>query len=194
MCSRYELNGILELVIAAFDLPGGTHFTNQEEIRPTDSAPVVLAGRQTGIMNWGLTASWSKKPLINARSESLSERETFKPLLQNRCVVPASAYFEWRALGRKRHKMRIARTDGGLLAFAGLVKDGCFTIITCPPSQCIAHIHDRMPVILDGASAGIWLGEEKDFSRLAPLLAPYSEAELEANDAGPPDTQGDLFV
>ena len=84
-------------------------FAPRPEIRPTDAAPVILAGGEARLMSWGLTASWSKKPLINARSESLAQRKSFKPLLGGRCAVPASAYFEGRQAGWRRRKMRIAR-------------------------------------------------------------------------------------
>lgn len=193
MCSRYELDGFHQQVAARFDLSRTAEFAPRPEIRPTDPAPVILAGGEARLMSWGLTASWSKKPLINARAESLAQRKSFKPLLENRCAVPASAYFEWRQAGGRRRKMRIARPDGALFAFAGLVEEERFTIITCSPSPSIAAIHDRMPVILVAGSEAMWLDGGKDFAAVAHLLAPYPDADLAPTDAAPPEPQGDLF-
>ena len=36
------------------------------------------------------------------------------------------------------------------------------TILTCPPNELLAPIHDRMPVILDRADWAKWLGEDSD--------------------------------
>ncbi len=193
MCSRYEMNGFLEQVIARFDLSAMPDFAPLAEIRPTDMAPVMVSGGEARLMAWGLIAPWSKKPLINARSESLTRRKSFQPILGNRCAVPASAYFEWRAGGGGRRKMRIARPDGALFAFAGLIEEGRFTIITCSPSRSIAAIHDRMPVILAAGSEAEWLDGGKDFAALADLLAPYPDGELAVSDVTAPQPQGDLF-
>jgi putative SOS response-associated peptidase YedK len=45
-----------------------------------------------------------------------------------------------------------------------------FCVITCPANAFVAHIHDRMPVILDAADYERWLGDEPDPSD---LLVPF---------------------
>ncbi|MDX2141956.1 MAG: hypothetical protein SFV19_01260 [Rhodospirillaceae bacterium] len=71
MCSRYELATKPELLIAAIALhvPLGVDVGRDEdgrdpfefrsgEIRPTDTAPVVLPGRRLATMPWGLKVDW----------------------------------------------------------------------------------------------------------------------------------------
>ena len=129
--------------------------------RATDQALIIdrRLGEGPGarLLGWGLPVEWDAKPLINARAETLAEKKTFQPLLDARCLVPATAYFEWRKASAGKLKNRIAPSDGGLFAFAGLMDGRRFTIITCRPAPEIAHIHGRMPVILDRRAEPKWI-------------------------------------
>ncbi len=134
---------------------------------------------------WNDSPSWDSRPLINARAETIDVRKTFRPLLANRCLVPASAYFEWRRQDGRKLKCRIAPRGTGLWAFAGLTDGEFFTIITCSPAPAIAHIHGRMPVILERRAEGDWIDASKPFEEVAPLLTPYSGGAFNVEeDAG----------
>ena len=134
------------------------------------------------------------KPLINARAETIAEKKTFKPLLDNRCLVPATAYFEWRKSGPAKLKNRIAPADGGVLAFAGLSDGERFTVITCLPAVGIAHIHDRMPAILARAAEERWIDPGLSFTEVRGLLVPFETETLEAEEETPaPTAKKDLF-
>jgi len=193
MCSRFELNSRPRDLTKQFgfdDLPDA--FTSGE-VRPTDSA-LVLGSNGFQVLPWGLKVDWDTKPLINARAETLEKKKTFQPLLINRCLVPATAYFEWRRDGRQRLKNRIATEQGGLFVFAGLSDGTRFTIITCAPLAIIADIHNRMPVILKADAATRWVNGNLTFSELAPLLLPDATLDLSAEeDVPPPPAQPDLF-
>ena len=100
---------------------------------------------------------------INARSETLEQRPTFREAFQQRrCVVPADGLFEWSGPKGKRQPLLIHPRAGVLLLFAGLYESWypekdrpelTFTIVTCAANSAIASIHDRMPVVLDERSA-----------------------------------------
>ncbi len=195
MCSRYEILTDLESIVAgeAMRVPPTSEqlrtFT-AGEIRPTDIAPVTLPGRVLVMMPWGLSVAWQSQPVINARSETLESKPTFRPLLSQRCIVPASAYFEWRTSGRDKIKTRIHIDQ--TIFFAGLIGDGRFTIVTCAPAPSIAHIHDRMPVILDRAQQGIWLDAALSYAHAKQALRPYS-GPLKFEECAPtPQRQGEL--
>jgi putative SOS response-associated peptidase YedK len=181
VCSRYELLVPFESVVAgtALRLAAGIgddikHAFHRGEVRPTDRAPVVLPDGGTALLAWGLRVSWQAQPVINARAETVAQKPTFKPLLNRRCLVPAGAYFEWRKNGRDKIKTRIHGADGTPLFFAGLTDGEGFTILTCAPAPAIAHIHDRMPVILDRAARAPWLDPTRPFAAVKHLLAPYA--------------------
>ncbi|MCB2108653.1 MAG: SOS response-associated peptidase [Rhodobacteraceae bacterium] len=196
MCSRYELNTPPERMIERFGLRVPETVTRQwsahkfafDEIRPTNIAPIVLQERRLEAIPWGLAVSWQSQPLIHARAETLDSKPTFKPLLQNRCVVPASAYFEWRRDGKAKIKTRIASDDQDLFAFAGLTDGERFTIVTCEPAASIAHIHHRMPVILGEDATTAWLDRARSYAEVKPLLVPFNGklawTEPQASDTG----------
>ncbi|MSO98275.1 MAG: SOS response-associated peptidase [Rhodospirillaceae bacterium] len=201
MCSRYELLTDFESIAAgeALRLPPSVDAAKKlrafkgAEIRPTDIAPIVKPDGQWAMLPWGLAVSWQTQPVINARAETLDQKPTFQPYLSNRCLVPASAYFEWRAHGRAKIKTRI-RADGmGVMMFAGLFGDGRFTIVTCAPSPAIAHIHDRMPVILGPSAQDQWLNVRLPFNAVKNILVPHA-GHFVTEELSPPARQGELAL
>jgi putative SOS response-associated peptidase YedK len=193
MCSRYEMDGTRDAVVLRFGLLSAPEFPPLPELRPTDAAPVIVAPGRAELLAWGLDVAWSRGPLINARAETLAEKKTFREILKQRCLIPASAYFEWRAEGSRRVKTRVARKDAALFAFAGLRGGGRFTIVTCPPAPEIAHVHDRMPVVLEAETEAAWLDTGLPFAALGDLLVPLAGGVLACTDAQPTPRQGELF-
>jgi putative SOS response-associated peptidase YedK len=84
--------------------------------------------------------------------------------------VPLENLYEWQKLGPKeKQPYAIGLKDGGLMAMAGLWETWRSpigetvrraTIITCPPNELVAQLHNRMPVILPPPAWPAWLGEE----------------------------------
>ena len=123
-------------------------------------------------MHWGLIPNWTKdsaksiKP-INARSETLSEKLSFRGLLKNnRCLVPADGYYEWENSGPSKVPYYIRSSDTRSMAFAGLCDRwndngsgpvSSYSIITKQASQSIRFIHERMPVIIPAHYWKDWL-------------------------------------
>ena len=80
------------------------------------------------------------------------------------------------------------------IAFAGLTDGERFTIITCPPVPEIAHIHDRMPVILAAAAEQQWMDPGLAFGQVSGALIPYPGEALAAEEEPPADKgQPDMF-
>jgi putative SOS response-associated peptidase YedK len=53
-------------------------------------------------------------------------------------------------------------------------------IVTCPPNQLMATIHDRMPVILPAAARDRWLDPTAGEADLRQLLVPLPVEDLKA--------------
>lgn len=193
MCSQFEVDDTMDHVQIRFDLSAPPDFMPTPQVRPTNRVPVIKTGGQVDMLRWGLENSWDNKPLINARSETLAEKKSFNALLDNRCLIPATAYFEWRKDGKLKFKTRISAKDGGMIGFAGLYNDDRFTIITCAPSAAIAHIHGRMPVILDRELEEAWMSPRNDYDQVRDYLTPYPDGLLETEELTPPPKQPDLF-
>lgn len=199
MCSRFEINLTPRDLFKRLGLTGdGNAFQTQlprAEVRPTDPI-VTIKPSGPHLMRWGWDVHFSPKPLINARSETLTEKPTFRNRLENRCLIPATAYFEWRAPegDAKKLRNRISKLSQNLIIFAGLFDDQNYaTIVTSQSISSIAHIHNRMPVILSDQGANMWLSNEA-FNSVAGALHADATLELVATeDRSPPSPQGDLF-
>jgi putative SOS response-associated peptidase YedK len=104
---------------------------------------------------------------------------------KRRCLVPAPAYYEWRADSDGKTPFAVARVDGDPVVFAGIWEDWrlpngealhTFSTITTDANQQLAAIQDRMPVILEKADWPLWLGEVE--GDVAALLRPLPEGML----------------
>ena len=177
MCCRYWFDESPELrpFVEAMNrsplmerFSGGAEIVTSGEVRPTNVAPVIASDKQgrraVYPMKWGFSG---KSLLINARTESAAAKPTFKEAWQaHRCIVPASAYFEWVHMtdsrGRKRTgpKYRIQPAEGQLW-MCGLyrVENGlpAFVILTRDAAESLRFIHDRMPLMLPEPYVGEWI-------------------------------------
>ena len=167
-------------------------------LAPTQQMPVVLndGTRLLDTARWGLIPSWAKDPalgnkLINARSETVSEKPSFRSAFKRRrCLVLVDGWFEWKQSTKPKTPYYFHRQDGRPMAFAGLWEEWTApdtgevlrtcTILTTGPNAVMAPIHDRMPVILQPEAQDIWLRPEpQEATTLQPLLMPDEASPLE---------------
>ena len=89
-------------------------------------------------------------------------------LASRRCLVPADAFYEWRAMPYGKQPYAIAWRDGSPLAFAGVwewwkAADGelvrTFAILTTAANATMSVLHERMPVALEPDTWSLWLGD-----------------------------------
>jgi putative SOS response-associated peptidase YedK len=194
MCSRFEYEIGKALLLKRFGLtvpPNADQL--KSEIRPTDDALVMTGPKEAKVFKWGFRVDWSPTPLINVRSETVLEKNTFRPMLNNRCLVPASAWFEWRKEDSKKYKNRIGLDGNTPIAFGGLYHDGRFSILTCAPHADIAHIHSRMPVIISPEDFSDWLDTSIPTAQLHKLMHAPSQADFITNEIKPKTQQMSLF-
>jgi len=147
-------------------------------VAPTQMIPVVRPSAEGALevepMRWGLVPSWSKDPgkgapLINARSETITEKPSFRNLVpHHRCMIPMTGFYEWdRSDNRNKVPHFVARRDGRLMWALGLwsrpaVLDGLATVtmLTCESVDDLAEIHDRSPVQVEITDAIDWTRAE----------------------------------
>ncbi|MCA9236327.1 MAG: SOS response-associated peptidase [Planctomycetales bacterium] len=212
MCGRFTLKTPAPMIAELLGLepPGPRQlelFAPRYNIAPTQDVAVVRTatggGREAVGMRWGLIPSWSKElpksaPLINARSESLTEKPTFRgPLKRTRCLIPADGFYEWTTEGKRKQPHYIRFPDGRLYAFAGLwdrwrgpggagpVIESC-TILTTAANAQLAPLHDRMPVILAPGDYDLWLdGAVENADDLRHLFDPLPAGELAIDPVDP---------
>lgn len=185
MCGRFvQTHQMQELVeqfaangeVPAYSLPASWN------IAPTNPIYIVRESgeqRDLAIASWGLIGNWhktiaearaSQSHAINARSESIHEKPTFRNAFRtSRCLIPVQGYYEWAtALGRYKPKQAfyISGVDQQSLAVAGIWSSWrspageiieSASIITREAVDELATIHSRMPVMMSKERWADWL-------------------------------------
>ncbi len=202
MCGRFtltaELKEIKELIAG---LGGDFHLEPRYNIAPTQPVLTVLndGKNELTFTRWGLIPPWAKDKmignrLINARSETLHQKSSFKDSFRGkRCLIFADGFYEWqKTMGKKpKTPWYIQLKSRKPFAFAGLwsiwidksseEKLITSTIITTNANSLLEKMHDRMPVMLHPKFYSAWLStEEQPPERLLPLLSPYPSDEMQA--------------
>jgi putative SOS response-associated peptidase YedK len=148
---------------------------------PSQEFVVIRRNRKTGEVSldplqWGLIPYWCKDPKggrrpINAKAETVAKLPMFRDAhAQRRCILPVDGFFEWKAIkgAKAKQPFAIAMRDGSPFGIAGIWENWkdlvgewrrTFAILTVPPNELIAQIHDRMPAILRTQHYHRWLGE-----------------------------------
>jgi putative SOS response-associated peptidase YedK len=138
------------------------------DVRPTQIAPVYLSdGRAAGVAmaTWGWTRAFAPgRPLINCRFETVATKPTFAEAFRSRrCVVPATAYYEWQRDAQDRPirggKHAFRARDGRPLLLAGLWEPDPAPRFIVLTRAMVLHqaIHDRTPVMLTPVAARDWV-------------------------------------
>lgn len=143
-------------------------------VAPTQLHPVITQQEPQIIhlYKWGLIPFWSKDikigaKMINARMETIAEKPAFRQAFEKRrCLVPFDGYYEWMKTPEGKIPYRIKLTNTDIFTMAGLYEvwrgpEGkvihSFTIITKEADPIIAHLHDRMPLMLLPEQEKLWI-------------------------------------
>lgn len=205
MCGRYTLRAQLNQLLQIYSATSEIEISPRYNIAPSQSVPVLKLGgdnasREIVSMRWGLVPSWAKDEkigykMINARSETIEEKPSFRTAFKRRrCLVLADGFFEWQKRGSKKQPYLFQKKNAAPYAYAGLWETwnhgnqpvvSC-TIITTTANELVADVHDRMPVILQDRHLENWLNPEFDHvDRLKSMLEPYPADEMERYPVDP---------
>ena len=167
MCGRYNLTTDVQAIAEHFKIDeclfDPSSWQARFNIAPGQQVPVVRLtdkGRQLFLARWGLVPHWSREPVtkystINARAETVAEKPAYRDAYKRqRCLVPATGFYEWAQQGGEKIPHHISLADGRLFAFAGLWDhwqgegaepfDSCSIIVTEANAR-MRRIHARMP-------------------------------------------------
>ncbi len=172
MCGRYQLSPEESDEILAI-IRQVEETVKTGEIYPTNVVPILMeaAGELAPKPAvWGYPRFQGKSgSIINARSETVLARPLFrKSMLERRCVVPTTGFFEWGpAAGGKKRKYRFRLPHQAALYLAGIWNDfggerRC-VILTGAANASMRGIHDRMPVVLEKELLDRWV-EDPNFA------------------------------
>ncbi len=182
MCGRYyvddetsrEIRKILEHLDNT-DLSGGTYKTG--EIFPTERVPVLTKDDKSvkpAIYKWGFPGFQNKGVLINARSETATEKKTFREsVMHRRCIIPANGFYEW---DKSKNKYYFHRDSSDMIYMAGFYQnfnhENRFMILTTAANDSMSAIHHRMPLILDNREAEDWIFDNQSVDFILNKISP----------------------
>ena len=205
MCGRLatlftwaELRRLMTLLTPEKELP--PHYN----VAPGQWTPVIRQQPDgthcASLLRWGLIPLWAEDPkigykMINARCESLLEKPSYRDAFkQQRCLVPASGFYEWavNSSGKGKVPYYFRSVENHPLLLAGLWESWkspsktasggeiieSFTIITTNANDLMRPIHERMPVVLSLQSATLWLHPQATAAQLMALLSPCDNGTL----------------
>jgi putative SOS response-associated peptidase YedK len=199
MCTRFSCKLTLETVEAFFaalaDLSRPPPALAQGEFALGEAIPVIPAGarRTLTARRWG----WPKAEgglLANARSESLASKPYFaRHADARRCVIPASGFYESRAVRGAKEPWFFALKSSPVFGLAGLLSDaGDVVLLTTEPNACVKPIHRRMPALLRADLLSGWLDPALPLLDLPTgCLDPWPDEDMRAQPPAP--TQPELF-
>ena len=145
--------------------------------------PVITSQepKQVQLYSWGLIPHWAndksiRKNTLNAKIETLSQRPSFKDVVNNRCLILSDGFYEWQwrdSKGKNKQKYLITVPNENLFSFAGIwsewtdpetgISQKSYSIITTEANSVMAEIHNtkqRMPVILPKSLEQDWLQQK----------------------------------
>lgn len=201
MCGRVTLSHDKEALLLFLEQTYGITSPQLDNYRPSynvspgDSLVAVIydgENYRAGLLKWGFIPSHApndKTKHINARSEDLLKRDSFKhAFLHRRCVLIVDGYYEWQTTSDGGNPYHFHFAKHTFICLAGiwssyLLPDGTKSytcaVLTTNPNPIAKQVHRRMPVILTPESEKLWLttpASEPD--KLQSLLIPYPYSDL----------------
>lgn len=194
MCNLYSLEtgDLFSLWQKVLRLPvvwegQASNFEPRPEIRMTEVAPIVrhVEGQAVVSMTKWAWPGPGGKPVFNFRSDGRDFADS------DRVLIPADAFYEFTdpLPGQKRKtRWKFTMLQSPLFWIAGVVKQGCWSMLTTEPGPDIAPYHDRQIVVLPGGQGRDWLDLTRPQSEI--LRAAPAGTLVVARDFPPPDLFG----
>jgi putative SOS response-associated peptidase YedK len=198
VCGRYSIVAKAEEIAERFSVEVLPSYLPHYNAAPSQLLPVITSESPRGVSTfyWGLVPQLAgnksvSERIINVRAETILQKPVFRNALKNqRCLVPADGFYEWKKLGKKTTiPYRFIRKDKSLFAFAGIWEEyedlngttlHTFSILTTEPNEVVSPIHDRMPVILSPQAEKIWLAPNTAEAELVNVLKAFPAQEMES--------------
>lgn len=169
------------------------------------SLPVVANDDPSRIqmMDWGLIPRWTKdrakadelrKMTLNARSETLFEKPSFRDAIaKRRALLPVNGFVEWRHEGKLKIPHYVHMHDESLFTLGCIWEEWTdtvsgelsttFSIVTTEANELMSYVHNvkqRMPLIIEPHVREHWLASD-DRDELERIMRPLADGQLEAD-------------
>ncbi|QQS18052.1 SOS response-associated peptidase [Candidatus Saccharibacteria bacterium] len=202
MCGRYTLDASAEDISRRFGAPARqVKVSPSYNVSPGQLMPAITlesdGTRAIELMVWGIHRFFGKdktRVLINTRAENAFGGFWRKTVFAQRCLIPATGFYEWKLTKDGKIPYCIRPKDDALYAFAGIWEDWqndegqrlrTYSIMTSAANEETKCIHDRMPIVLHRTDEAAWLdvasGSQNAIER---LLCPSEDGRFEMYEVG----------
>lgn len=169
MCNLYRMRASRDEVARMFgaEPPAGANFA--DELYPGYPG-LVTAHDQARVMHWGfpvvLTGKDGRKlkpkSVTNARDDKLLSPFWRSSFEKRRCLIPVTQWAEPEGEPGKMTRTWYSLPKADVVAIAGLwgatdLWGRCYAMVMVDSCPEMAHVHDRMPVILACEDWSTWL-------------------------------------
>lgn len=211
MCYNIEINLTREQLEKRFNAKLNKDLPYRKQNRVSaftlPACPIVCCEtpEEIKLLNWGLIPFWVRNKdaansirmkTFNARSETLTEKPSFRHLIKSKkCIVLTNGFYEWQTRGKVKQPFFIGVRDEEATALAGLHDQwanketgellNTFTIITTQANPLMEVIHNtkkRMPVILHEKDEQAWIDESLSTEKSLAFLKPFDERRMFAEE------------
>lgn len=163
----------------------------------TSEEPYLLQG-----MQWGLVPNWCKDEeqamqirdqTLNAKSETIFEKPSFRTVARKRCLVVVTGFYEWHSLNKQKYPFYIHLKSRDFFSLGGIYDTwlnkntgeiiNSFAIVTVAANPMMEQIHNtmkRMPFIVPIDKEQEWLRSNLSKDEIKDMMQPYDEQEMEA--------------
>lgn len=174
MCGRFVLFVDSEFY-PRFHLANAVRINPRYNISPSQDSWIILKrenSMKVSPMRWGFemrskNTNIQNRFVFNARVETIDTKYIFKKAFKTqRCIVPASGYYEWKKEGKKKLPYYIFNPYDRYISMAGIFREfednegrrkHCFCVVTTRACEKVSDIHERMPFILRKDQENKWL-------------------------------------
>lgn len=155
------------------------------------ATPIILDKDPKKIVtnhHWGLIPHWAKdntirKNTVNAVLETLEEKPSFRNVVNKRCLIVSTGFYEWRWLdekGKSKQKYSIHLQENKIFTIAGIYSTwqnpengelvNSYAMVTTEANDTMRYVHNtknRMPVVLRQEDEMKWLDSNVDHMKFA---------------------------
>lgn len=199
MCGRYLLTSPGDVLAQAFGvMVPEVSWAARYNVAPGTEIPAVrrrsAASRSMDLMVWGLLPRWRQEDesdarLINARSETVAEKPSFRDAFrEKRCLFPSDGFYEWQKVAGGKVPQLMRRPDRQPFAMAGIFESRpgpngetrmSGAVLTTRANDALQEVHPRMPVVLAPENWDEWLDPEGPAEPLLRLCVPVANDYFE---------------
>lgn len=202
MCGRNSLYVHKEKLKKRYNASFDNTWSKNYNISPGNNQPIVAKNSPKALqsMKWGFIPhfaetddekqKWRNRNLINARVETVKDKNTFRKSFQERkCLIPSTGFYEWKDEGRpNKTPYHIKPSKRKIFSFAGFYNDNTFIILTKDSeNRDMKQIHDRTPVILPKNKEDQYLDNEIGRQELEDLEASNIETKQVSKKVNNPE-------